>query len=92
LTFLVCLAEEQAKEIVVARASPANSEHLIMEASPFATTNYNLIANGPVWRRLGRPRTVRNPKLGHARRTQDAMDYRFPNTQGSAMAWHLMLV
>lgn len=72
--------------------SPDSDEHFVMEATPFPTDNYDLIANGPVWYGLGRPRNVR------------AMDWvtvggrrmRFvmipQDTAGSAMAGHLALV
>ncbi|MDQ2814947.1 MAG: hypothetical protein M3Z75_24615 [Actinomycetota bacterium] len=69
----------------------AGNQHFVMEAAPFATTNYDLLANGPVWYALGRPHTVQ--ALGWV--TAGGRRMRFvmvpQNTQGSAMAGHLAL-
>jgi len=72
--------------------NPSNTEHFVMEASPFRTTSDNLIANGPGWASLGRPHTVR--ALGWIRIGGRRMRWIVvpPNTGGSAMAGHLMLV
>jgi hypothetical protein len=72
--------------------TPSNTEHLVMEAVPFRTTNYNLVANGPVWQAVGRPRTVRALNwitIGGRRMRWIIVPQ---DTQGSAMAGHLMLV
>lgn len=72
--------------------TPGNSEHLVMEGAPFRTDNYNLIANGPVWPAMGSPHTVRALDwitIGGRRMRWIIVP---PDTQGSAMAGHLMLV
>lgn len=70
----------------------ASNQHFVMEATPFATSNYDLVANGPVWYALGRPHTVQ--ALGWV--TAGGRRMRFvmvpQDTQGSAMAGHLALV
>ncbi|MGH3258731.1 MAG: hypothetical protein ACRDOU_25595, partial [Streptosporangiaceae bacterium] len=70
----------------------ADNQHFVLESAPLATSNYDLIANGPVWYALGRPRTVQ--ALGWI--TIGGRRMRFvmvpQNTQGSAMAGHLALV
>jgi len=78
--------------IVVAGAGAASSQHFVMEASPFPTRNYNLIANGPAWERMGRPHTVH--ALGWITIGGHRMRWIYvpPTTPGSAMANHLALV
>lgn len=70
----------------------ASNQHFVLEAAPFATANYDLVANGPVWYALGRPHTVQ--PLGWV--TAGGQRMRFvmipQDTQGSAMAGHLALV
>ncbi|MDQ2813588.1 MAG: hypothetical protein M3Z75_17410 [Actinomycetota bacterium] len=70
----------------------AGNQHFVMEATPFATSNYDLIANGPVWYALGRPRTVQPASwiTAGGRRMRYVMVPQ--DTQGSAMAGHLALV
>jgi hypothetical protein len=72
--------------------TPSNDEHFVMEAAPFRTTNYNLIANGPVWVSMGRPHTVQ--PLGWVTIDGSRMRWIYvsQNTEGSAMAGHIMLV
>ena len=70
----------------------STTEHLVMEASPSRTTSGNLIANGPGWASLGRPHTVRALgwiSIGGRRMRWIVVT---PDTGGSAMAGHLMLV
>jgi hypothetical protein len=70
----------------------SGNQHFVMESVPFATANYDLVANGPVWYALGRPRTAQ--ALGWI--TVGGKRMRFvmvpQDTQGSAMAGHLALV
>jgi hypothetical protein len=72
--------------------TPSTDEHFVMEATPFRTTNYNLIANGPVWASMGRPHTVQ--ALGWITIGGSRMRWIYvsQNTQGSAMAGHIMLI
>lgn len=72
--------------------TPSNTEHFVMESVPYRTINYDVVANGPVWKSLGRPRTVR--LLGWITISGQRMRWIIvpQNTQGSAMAGHLMLV
>ncbi len=72
--------------------TPSNTEHFVMEGVPYRTTSYDLVANGPVWRSMGQPRTVR--PLGWVTIGGRRMRWIIvpQNTQGSFMAGHLMLV
>lgn len=72
--------------------APDSDEHFVMEGTPFPAGNYDLIANGPAWDSLGRPRTARAMDWVTAggRRMRFVMIPQ--DTEGSAMAGHLALV
>lgn len=72
--------------------TPDTEEHFVMEAAPFPTGNYDLIANGPVWGSLSRPRTAQalDWVTAGGRRMRFVMIPQ--DTNGSAMAGHLALV
>jgi hypothetical protein len=73
-------------------ATPANTEHFVMEGLPYATTNYDAVANGPGWQNLIVPGTV------HALGWITIHGFRMrwitvaQNLEGSVMAGHIMLV
>jgi hypothetical protein len=70
----------------------SNNQHFVMESVPFRTTDYAVVVYGPARYRLGRPRTAR--ALGWTTAGGRRMRWVLvpPQTSGSFMAGHLMLV